>query len=256
MNEISSSGRPENALPGELVRELGIRISNHVMTGHGRLAQARMVREQLLRCDALGRRTEVERFVENFDNEVIADLRREFAISVHPVQVGSKLWLIDELRRHCDLSASSLVVLGAWYGILPLLINWRLTCPPPQIVCIDSDAAACGVGERMVGSLYSQIEYRCADVMELNYSSLDALYPPIIINTICEHLPHLSDWWARIPRGQLVALQNNNYTDCPDHISCVHSVEQFRQRCPLSEPLFEGSLHFPELDRFMLIGRR
>ena len=53
-------------------------------------------------------------------------MRREFAISVHPVQVGSKLWLIDELGRHCDFSASSLVMLGAWYGILPLIINWRL----------------------------------------------------------------------------------------------------------------------------------
>jgi hypothetical protein len=92
--------------------------------------------------------------------------------------------------------------------------------------------------------------------MELDYSDLDTRYSPVLINTICEHLPDTAGWWARIPRGQLVVVQNNNYTECPDHINCVQSTEQFRQQCPFSELLFEGILHFPELDRFMLIGRR
>ena len=82
------------------------------------------------RAATSGRRGEVEQFVDNFDDEVTGDMRREFAISVHPVQVGSKLWLIDELARHCNLSGSSLVILGAWYGILPLILNWRLADPP------------------------------------------------------------------------------------------------------------------------------
>jgi hypothetical protein len=256
MNEISISARSTNVLPSDLVRELGLQMSNHIMGGHGRLTQAPTVREQLARCDVIGRRAEVEQFVENFDNEVTDEMRREFAISVHPVQVGSKLWLIDELGRHCDLSASSLVMLGAWYGILPLIINWRLADPPRQMVCIDSDPTVCEAGVRMIGSLYSDIEYRCADVMALNYGALDTCHPPVVINTICEHLPDLPRWWARIPPGQLVVVQNNNYTECPDHINCVRGTEQFRQQCPFSELLFEGALHFPELDRFMLIGRR
>ena len=256
MSEISMSTPPTKVLPSDLVRELGLQMSNHVMEGHGPLAQAHIVREKLARCDAIGRRGEVEQFVQNFDDEVTDNMRREFAISVHPVQVGSKLWLIDELGRHCDLSASSLVMLGAWYGILPLIINWRLANPPRQMVCIDSDPAVCEAGARMIGSLYAHIEYRCADAMELDYSGLDTRYPPVVINTICEHLPDLAGWWGRIPHGQLVVVQNNNYTECPDHINCVHSTEQFRQQCPLSELLFEGALHFPELDRFMLIGRR
>jgi hypothetical protein len=256
MNEISISTRATEVLPSDLVRELGLQMSNHVMEGHGRLAQAHTIREQLARCDAIGRRGEVEQFVQNFDDEVTNDMRREFAISVHPVQVGSKLWLIDELGRHCDLSDSSLVMLGAWYGILPLIINWRLADPPHQMVCIDSDHTVCEAGARMIGSLYAHIEYRCADAMELDYSALDTRYPPVVINTICEHLPDMAGWWARIPHGQLVVVQNNNYTECPDHINCVYSTEQFRQQCPFSELLFEGALHFPELDRFMLIGRR
>ena len=113
MNEISMAMRPTHVLPSDLVRELGLRMSNHIMEGHGPLVQARIVREQLARCDASGRRGEVEQFVQNFDDEVTDNMRREFAISVHPVQVGSKLWLIDELGRHYDLSGSSLVMLGA-----------------------------------------------------------------------------------------------------------------------------------------------
>ena len=256
MNEIVMSTRPENVLPSDLVRELGLQMSNHLMEGHGPLVQAYFVREQLAHCDAIGRRAEVEQFVQNFDDEVTDKMRREFAISVHPVQVGSKLWLIDELGRHCDLAASSPVMLGAWYGILPLIINWRLASPPRQMVCIDSDSAVCEAGARMIGSLYANIEYCCADAMELDYNGLNTRYLPVVINTICEHLPDLADWWGRLPRGQLVVLQNNNYTECPDHINCVQSIGQFRQQCPLSEILFEGVLHFPELDRFMLIGRR
>src|SRR3712207_9038145 len=65
----------------------------------------------LARCDAFARRAEAERFVRNFGDEVTNDMRREFAISVHPVQFGSKLWLIDELGRHCNLARSSLVII-------------------------------------------------------------------------------------------------------------------------------------------------
>ena len=58
----------------------------------------------------------------------------------------------------------------------------------------------------MIGSLYANIEYRCADAMELDYSDLDTRYPPVVINTICEHLPDLADWWARIPHRSVGCL--------------------------------------------------
>lgn len=256
MTEILMTGGRTAALPSDLVRELGLQMSDLVIGGHAQLAQADTVREQLERCDPLGRRGEVERFVQNFDDEVTDGLRREFAISVHPVQVASKLWLIDELGRHCDLSSSSPVMLGAWYGILPLIMNWRLSPPPRHMVCIDSDRTVCEAGARMIGSLYANIEYRCADAMKLDYEALHTRHFPIVVNTICEHLADPAEWLARIPARQLVVLQNNNYTACPDHISCVHTMEEFRRQCPLSEILFEGSLRFPELERFMMIGRR
>jgi len=243
-------------LSRDLVRNLTSQMTNLVMKDEGRLAAADLIHEQLVRCGALGRRGEVEQFVKNFDVEITEKTRREFAISMHPAQIDSKLWLTEELERHCDLSAVSLVILGAWYGTLPLIVNWRISIPSRQMICIDSDAAAGEVGARMIGSIYSNIEYRCADAMELDYNALDTRSPPVIINTICEHLANPSAWWARIPSGQLVAVQSNNYTACPDHISCVFSTEQFKHQCPMSELLFEGALHFPEGDRFMLIGQR
>ncbi len=256
MNDISMGTWPGKMLSRDLVRDLTRNMTNLVLKDEGRLAEADVIREQLVRCDALGRRGEVEQFVKNFDAEMTEETRREFAISMHPAQVNSKLWLTEELERHCDFSAMSLVILGAWYGTLPLIINWRISTPSPQMICIDSDGAAGEVGARMIGSLYSNIEYRCADAMELDYNALDTRDPPVVINTICEHLADPPAWWARIPGGQLVAVQSNNYTACPDHISCVFSIEQFKQQCPMCELLFEGVLHFPEGDRFMLIGRR
>jgi hypothetical protein len=78
-----------------------------------------------------------------------------------------------------------------------------------------------------------------------------------VINTSCEHVLGLTDWWAHVPPGQLVVLQSNNYQGCPDHVNCVHSLGQFKHQVPMSDVLFEGVLHpADDLDRFMLIGHR
>jgi len=71
-----------------------------------------------------------------------------------------------------------------------------------------------------------------------------------------EHLPDIGSWWNRLPPGQLVVLQSNNYFPWPDHVNCVHDVEEMKGQTPLSQVLFEGTLQLPVLDRFMLIGRR
>jgi hypothetical protein len=250
--------RPARPLEPDLVRDLGETIAHRLWDGHdASLAETPEIRAQLPRFDGTGRRREVELFIRNVGDRLAVAARRDFAVAVHPVQVSSKLWLIEELARLCDLATSSLTMLGAWYGILPLLINWTLPAPPTRMVCVDNDPAVGEAGARIIGSLYANIEYRCADAMELDYESLGTEQSPVVINTICEHLRDVHGWWSRVPPGQLVALQNNNYTACPDHISSVASLEDFKRQVPLSELLFEGVLHLPPwLDRFMLIGRR
>ena len=232
-------------------------MSNHIMEGEGRLAQADIIREQLVRCDAVAGGPRSSNLLENFDNEVMDNTHREFAISVHPVQIGSKLWLIEELGRHCDLSASSLVMLGAWYGILPLIINWRLAEPPRQMVCIDSDPTVCEAGARMIGSLYAISSTAAQMRWSWTTSSLDTRYPPVVINTICEHLLDFHRIGGRVYRAvSWLSCKTTTILSALITSTASSSTEQFRQQCPLSELLYEGILHFPELDRFMLIGRR
>src|SRR6266436_6446473 len=99
MNDISMGTWPAKMLSRDLVRDLTRQMANLVLKDEGRLADADVIRQQLVRCGALGRRGEVEQFVKNFDAEVSEETRRELAISMHPAQVDSKLWLSEELER-------------------------------------------------------------------------------------------------------------------------------------------------------------
>jgi SAM-dependent methyltransferase len=184
------------------------------------------------------------------------DTRRQFTAAVDEVQVRSKLWLIDELTRLRDLDGATLIVLGAWYGILPLLVNWRLDRPPARMVCIDVSADACALGRHVIGSLYANIEYRVADAMDLDYQAWARDASLVVVNTICEHLSDAAGWWTRIPAGQLAVLQSNNYDRCRDHVNCVQSLQEMKAQTPFSRLLFEGVLPLPIFDRYMLIGHR
>ncbi len=183
---------------------------------------------------------------------------------MHPVQVRSKLWLIDELAARHDLRGSSLVVLGAWYGALPLLANWRLPEPPRRMICVDLDPAACDLGAATIGALYDNVEYVVGDMLDLDLDALGAPVSPVVVNTSCEHVPELRTWWERLPEGQLAALQSNDFRHCADHVNCVENVGELKRQLPMSEVLYEGTRHLtdegllgrPDLVRFMVIGRR
>ena len=206
--------------------------------------------------DHVPRRDELNRLVDGVE-QLPLPARRDFGIAVHPDQVRSKLWLIDELARHCILSTSTPVVLGAWYGILPVLINWRLARPPSLMLCIDVDPAVCEIGANVIASMYPNIEYRVADLTQLDYDELvSVLESPVIINTSCEHVAELDRWWTRLPADHLVVVQSNNFRTCPEHVNCVDRVGELQGQTPMETVLFEGVLHLPLMDRYMLIGRR
>jgi hypothetical protein len=107
----------------------------------------------------------------------------------------------------------------------------------------------------VIGSVYPNVEYACADVMELDYARLAGEPGTVIINTICEHLPRFAAWRDRLPAGQLVVLQSNNYFACPDHVNAVPSLAVFAQQARLREVLVEDTLPLPLMQRYMLIGR-
>jgi SAM-dependent methyltransferase len=244
------------SISAEQVRGLTSALWRHVQEQpEGSLTQAPGIRRIIDRCGGAARNRELQALIDQVD--ALAPARqRQFTAAVDEIQVRSKLWLIDELTSRRDLEGATLVVLGAWYGILPLLFNWRLRQPPARMICVDISADACALGQQVIGPLYSNIEYRVADAMDLDYPNLTRDPSSVLINTICEHLPDAAGWWARVPAGQLTVLQSNNYGLCPDHVNSVRDLDEMKAQTPLSEPLYAGVLRLPIFDRFMLIGYR
>jgi hypothetical protein len=80
-----------------------------------------------------------------------------------------------------------------------------------------------------------------------------------VINTSCEHIENFDKWWAGIPDGMLVIMQNNDFDDDEAHQHAedtVTSLEEFSKRLNLSENYYEGTLALEEYNRYMVIGRK
>jgi len=80
--------------------------------------------------------------------------------------------------------------------------------------------------------------------------------PDTIINTSCEHIENFSEWYAKMPKGKLLVLQNNNYSELEEHVNCVNSVEEFAEQTPMKDVFFAGELDVGKYKRYMRIGIR
>ena len=71
-----------------------------------------------------------------------------------------------------------------------------------------------------------------ADMLDHDYAggANAAGAPKLVVNTSCEHLEAFDRWYARIPDGQLLALQSNDYFACSEHVNCVPDLAAFRRR--------------------------
>jgi len=261
MRDRIDTGQISGAVPADLLLDLSVALCPRGdvsprgdVDPRGDVTEPERPAEVVERCADPRRRAELRQLLGRLDALPPAE-RKGIVEAFDEVQVRSKLWLIDELARVLDLTGVELLVLGAWYGTLPLLCNLRLQRPPARMLCVDLDPHPCQVGAEVIGSLYPNIGYRCADAMTYDYDTPGS-QATVLVNTICEHLPDIAGWWHRLPPGQLVVLQSNNYFPCPDHVNCVRSLAEMTQQTPLSEVLFEGVLPLSLFDRFMLIGRR
>ncbi len=78
----------------------------------------------------------------------------------------------------------------------------------------------------------------------------------LLINTSCEHLAEFGRWYERVPAGQRLVLQSNDYFACDQHVNCVADLAAFRAQAPMQEVLFAGERRMRRYVRFMLIGRK
>ena len=121
-------------------------------------------------------------------------------------------------------------------------------------VCSKTHAA---VARSMNASHGERFAAVTADMLDCAYAPPQAGdVPDLVVNTSCEHLADFATWYGRIPSGQFIALQSNDYFAIAEHVNCVHDLDAFRRQAPLTQPLFAGSRQHKKYTRFMLLGRK
>ena len=197
--------------------------------------------------------------------DVLATLSRHDAPALGPAlnknQMASKMWLADALLDTVGPDLGEVLVLGGWFGVLAavLLHDRRFTIS--RVVSLDIDPRCTDVALSLNATHVrtGQFAARTADMLDYDYggdSTAAARAASLVINTSCEHLADFGRWYERIPAGQLLVLQSNDYYACREHINSVPDLETFRAQAPMREPLFAGERKLRRYVRFMLIGRK
>ena len=176
-------------------------------------------------------------------------------------QIASKMWLADALLDCVGPELGQIVILGGWVGVLGavLLHDRRFTIGSVESVDIDPRCAALAESLNATHVRLGRFAARTADMLQLDYEPppAGAGHPPnVVINTSCEHLGEFGRWYDRIPAGQWLVLQSNDYYACAEHVNCVADLQAFRGQAPMSELAFAGERKFRRYARFMLIGRK
>jgi len=202
-----------------------------------------------------------------FDSPFVADIAAavsrhrepDLGHALNPNQIASKRWLADALAATTDGRFGTITVLGGWFGVLPavLLDDRRLAIG--RVVSVDLDPrcaeVACALNATHVRA--GRFEAITADMHAIAYPPPAAreAAPDLVVNTSCEHVADFGGWFAKLPRGQLVALQSNDYYAIAEHVNCVPDLAAFRAQAPLAEVLYAGEKPRRRYRRFMLIGR-
>jgi len=195
-------------------------------------------------------------------------------------QLRSKLWVSDTVKD-LDIDLGDMIyVCAGWYGVLPAILFERNEAR--NILSFDSDASTDnpadtlnkeqtidGLRFKAVVQDIHALKYKdeSFDVNHYQYTEMTEFETtkqsmPVkmdascVINTSCEHIVDFDKWWAGIPDGMLVIMQNNDFDD-EDHEHAddtVTSLEEFTKRLNMSETLYEGTLALEEYNRYMVIG--
>ncbi len=178
-------------------------------------------------------------------------------------QVGSKLWMVTEIEKCLGDFTSHpekgyrIWVLAGWYGVTNLIIRSRSIIPVEHIHSVDVDPACEPIADK-INKFWEwqgwQFKAHTADANGLVYNKDNC--PHIVINSSVEHFTS-REWFDRIPKGTLVALQA---CDLPHdtHVAAYEKLDDLKNEFKFSELLYDGTLvfNYPErnLSRFMVIG--
>jgi hypothetical protein len=194
-----------------------------------------------------------------FLRDVLATVTRHqepaIAVALNRNQMASKRWLADTLHASAGGRYGTVVILGGWIGALAAVLLHDRRFAIERVVSVDVDPQCAPVAESLNATHVDagRFEARTADMREIDYASEAA---DLLINTSCEHVDGFDRWYARVPDGQRLVLQSNDYVAVPEHINCVPDLAAFQAQAPMRDVQFAGQRAMRRYSRFMLIGRK
>lgn len=176
-------------------------------------------------------------------------------VALNKNQMASKRWLADALYTATGGRFGKVVILGGWIGALAAILLHDRRFDIGRIVSIDIDPGCAPVAMSLNATHVraGRFEARTADMRELDHVAEGA---DLLVNTSCEHVEGFGRWYARVPDGQQLVLQSNDYVACAEHVNCVPDLAAFAAEAPMRERLFAGERVMRRYTRFMLIGRK
>lgn len=194
-----------------------------------------------------------------FQRDVLATLTRHQEPAIGPAlnknQMASKRWLAESLHAAVGGQLGRVLILGGWIGALAGVLLHDRRFVIDRIVSIDIDPRWAPVAESLNATHVrtGRFEARTADMREIDYAAERA---GLVVNTSCEHVADFDRWYARVPDGQRLVLQSNDYVACSEHVNCVTDLAAFRAAAPMRDVLFAGQRTMRRYVRFMLIGTK
>lgn len=194
-----------------------------------------------------------------FHRDILTTLSRHqqpgIAVALNGNQMASKRWLAESLFATVGGNLGSVVILGGWFGALAAVLLHDGRFRIEHVLSIDIDPGCAPVAESLNDTHLrtGRFASRTADMLEIDYA---AEHADLVINTSCEHVAEFDRWYARVPDGQRLVLQSNDYVACREHVNCVTDLAAFRMQVPMRDVLFAGERRMKRYVRFMLIGRK
>jgi hypothetical protein len=194
-----------------------------------------------------------------FYRDILATITRHqepgVGVALNKNQMASKRWLADTLLAAAGPRYGTVVILGGWIGALAAVLLHDKRFDIERIVSIDIDPHCAPVALSLNATHVraGRFDARTADMRELDYVAESA---DLLVNTSCEHVAGFDRWYARVPGGQRLVLQSNDYVACAEHVNCVPDLAAFEAQAPMRERLFSGERAMRRYVRFMLIGRK
>jgi hypothetical protein len=170
-------------------------------------------------------------------------------------QIGSKIWLCEELER-TGWTSNFTYIYGGWYGITAFLLLSRGKFKVAKIRSLDVDPSCQPVAD-MINEYWVWQDWKFKALTQ-DCNLYDGQFSDLIINTSTEHFES-TEWFDRIPKGTKIVIQGNNMPH-DDHVVYSETLDDFVNGYPLTDIVYKGSKDFVYPDwqftRYMIIGTK